>query len=55
MIGLFSNNLKGEPYGKIYSAHSAVKRLKTVAPQIKTEIIPNAGHDLLWVQTDLVN
>jgi pimeloyl-ACP methyl ester carboxylesterase len=40
---------------KIYSAHAAVKRLNTVAPQIKTGIIPNAGHDLLLVQTDLVN
>jgi len=40
---------------KIYSARSAVKRLNTVAPQIKTEIIPNAGHDLISVQTELVN
>jgi len=33
---------------KIYSAHSAVRRLNSLAPQIKTEIIPNAGHDLLF-------
>jgi len=40
---------------KIYSAQKAVKRLNQVAPQIKTEIIPNAGHDLLWVQAELLN
>jgi pimeloyl-ACP methyl ester carboxylesterase len=40
---------------KIYPARAAVKRLNTVAPQIKTEIISNAGHDQLLVQTDLVN
>ena len=40
---------------KKYSAHSAVQRLKSIAPQIKTEIIPNAGHDLLFAQTEMVN
>jgi pimeloyl-ACP methyl ester carboxylesterase len=40
---------------KLYSAQDAVKRLNTVAPQIQTEIIPNAGHDLTIVQTELVN
>jgi pimeloyl-ACP methyl ester carboxylesterase len=40
---------------KLYSAHSAIKRLITVAPQIKTDIIPHAGHDLLVVQTEMVN
>jgi len=40
---------------KIYSAQKAVQRLNRVAPQIKTEVIPNAGHDLLWVQTELFN
>jgi pimeloyl-ACP methyl ester carboxylesterase len=40
---------------KLYLAHSAVKRLNTVAPQIKTEIIPDAGHDLLFAQTEMVN
>jgi pimeloyl-ACP methyl ester carboxylesterase len=40
---------------KLYSARSAVKRLNTVAPQITTEIIPNAGHDLLYAQTEMVN
>jgi pimeloyl-ACP methyl ester carboxylesterase len=39
----------------IYSAREAVSRLSSVAPQIKTEIIPNAGHDLTLVQTELVN
>lgn len=40
---------------KIYSPIEAVKRLKSIAPQIKTEIIPGAGHDLTVVQADLVN
>jgi pimeloyl-ACP methyl ester carboxylesterase len=39
----------------IYSAHAAVARLHSVAPQIKTEIIPDAGHDLTIVQSVLVN
>ncbi|MFC1849783.1 alpha/beta fold hydrolase [candidate division CSSED10-310 bacterium] len=40
---------------KLYSAHKVVERLKTTAPQIKIEIIPNAGHDLTIVQTEMVN
>jgi pimeloyl-ACP methyl ester carboxylesterase len=40
---------------KIYAAQKAVERLNRVAPQIKTEIIPNAGHDLTFVQADMVN
>lgn len=40
---------------KIYSAQQAVTRLNTVAPAIETEIIPDAGHDLTWVQAELVN
>ena len=39
---------------KIYSAESAVARLKRVAPQVKAEIITGAGHDLTMVQADLV-
>jgi pimeloyl-ACP methyl ester carboxylesterase len=39
---------------KIYSARKAVKRLNRVAPQIKTEIIHYAGHDLWVVQADVV-
>jgi len=39
---------------KIYSAQAAVRRLKRVAPQVKAEIIPGAGHDLTIVQADLV-
>jgi pimeloyl-ACP methyl ester carboxylesterase len=39
---------------KIYSAKAAVRRLNRVAPQIKTEIIPGAGHDLTLVRPDLV-
>jgi pimeloyl-ACP methyl ester carboxylesterase len=40
---------------KIYSAQQAVEHLNTVAPNIETAIIPNAGHDLTLVQADVVN
>lgn len=40
---------------KIYPAKKAVERLNTLAPQIQTEIIPDAGHDLTIVQAELVN
>ncbi len=40
---------------KIYSAEKALGRLNEVAPHIKTEVIPNAGHDLTFLQADLVN
>ena len=39
---------------KLYSARAAVRRLSRVAPQVKAEIIPGAGHDLTLVQADLV-
>jgi pimeloyl-ACP methyl ester carboxylesterase len=39
---------------KIYSAKKAVRRLKRVAPQVKVEIIPGAGHDMGLVHPDLV-
>lgn len=39
----------------LYSAQKAVQRLNAVAPRIQTEIIPHAGHDLLLVQTEMVN
>jgi pimeloyl-ACP methyl ester carboxylesterase len=40
---------------KIYSARKAIQRLNDVAPQIKTELIPQAGHDLTIVQAEMVN
>lgn len=40
---------------KIYSAQEAIHRLKKVAPHIKTEVIPNTGHDLTVVQAEMVN
>jgi len=40
---------------KLYPAEKAVQRLNSVAPQIQTEIIPGAGHDLTIVQAELVN
>ena len=40
---------------KIYSAQKAIQRLSKVAPNIKSEVIPNAGHDLTIVQAEMVN
>jgi len=40
---------------KIYSAQQAVQRLNEVAPQIETETLPNCGHDLTIVQTEMVD
>jgi pimeloyl-ACP methyl ester carboxylesterase len=40
---------------KIYSPQKAIERLNKIAPQIKTEIIPNAGHDLTISQAEIVN
>ncbi len=39
----------------IYDPVKAVRRLNRVAPQIKTEMIPGAGHDLTFVQAEMVN
>lgn len=39
----------------LYPAQKAVQRLNSVAPQIKTEIITGAGHDLPIVQAEVVN
>lgn len=39
----------------LYSAQKAVQRLNKVAPQIQTEVIPNAGHDLLLVQAEMIH
>jgi pimeloyl-ACP methyl ester carboxylesterase len=46
--------LVGE-HEKICSAQKAIQRLHKVAPQINTDVIPNAGHDLTIVQTEMVN
>ena len=40
---------------KLYSAPKAIQRINRVAPRIKAEIIPNAGHDLTMVQAEMVN
>jgi pimeloyl-ACP methyl ester carboxylesterase len=40
---------------KIYSAQAALERLVRVAPQIRTMVIPDAGHDLTVVQAEMVN
>jgi pimeloyl-ACP methyl ester carboxylesterase len=34
--------------------HAALSRLNAVAPHIETTMIPAAGHDVLWVQTEAV-
>ena len=40
---------------KIYSPQEAIQRLNRISPQINTALIPNAGHDLTVVQSDMVN
>ena len=39
----------------IYSAEKALRRLQRVAPQVRAEIIPGAGHDLTFAQAGIVN
>ena len=39
---------------KVYSARMAIQRLNRIAPQIKTYIIQNAGHDAWVVKADIV-
>lgn len=39
----------------IYDPEKAVSRLRRVAPQVATEIIPGAGHDLSMAQAEMVN
>ncbi len=46
--------LVGE-YEVIYSPAKALERLKRVAPQVRAEIVPGAGHDLTVAQADLLN
>jgi pimeloyl-ACP methyl ester carboxylesterase len=42
---------------KVYarSAQKVILRLNSIAPQLKTLIIPGAGHDIIFIQADLVN
>jgi pimeloyl-ACP methyl ester carboxylesterase/TM2 domain-containing membrane protein YozV len=42
---------------KIYSriATDVIRHINTVAPRVRTEMIPRAGHDLTFVQAELVN
>lgn len=39
---------------KTYSPQKAIQRLNKVAPQIQTETIPQAGHDLTFAQAEMV-
>jgi pimeloyl-ACP methyl ester carboxylesterase len=40
---------------KIYDAWEAAERLERIAPSVETHVIPDAGHDLTFVQADLVH
>jgi len=40
---------------KLYNAEKAVQRIKSISPNIKTEIIPNCGHDLWIASKEIVN
>jgi pimeloyl-ACP methyl ester carboxylesterase len=40
---------------KTFPPHKAVQRLNKIAPRIRTEVIPLAGHDLNFAQADMVN
>jgi pimeloyl-ACP methyl ester carboxylesterase len=62
--GLTDKELRGLPMPvlvllgeseKIYSPQKALRRLQKVAPHIKAELIPQAGHDLVLAQTELVH
>jgi pimeloyl-ACP methyl ester carboxylesterase len=46
--------LVGE-HEKLYDAGQALARLRRVAPQVRTGLIPEAGHDLTMVQAELIN
>ena len=46
--------LVGE-HEKIYAPLDAIERINAIAPQIKTEMIKGAGHDLPLVQSEAVN
>ena len=39
----------------IFNPHQAIARLKSSAPQVRTEIIPGAGHDFFAIRADEVN
>lgn len=40
---------------KMYSVHEAVGRLNRISPNIKTEVVPNTGHCLMFTHPELVN
>jgi pimeloyl-ACP methyl ester carboxylesterase len=40
---------------KLYSVKNAIGRLNRIAPAIKTELIPGAGHDVMVSQVDRFN
>jgi pimeloyl-ACP methyl ester carboxylesterase len=46
--------LMGE-HEKTFPPHKAIQRLHRVAPHLRTEIIPHAGHDMNFAQAELVS
>ncbi|NOR14269.1 MAG: alpha/beta fold hydrolase, partial [Candidatus Aminicenantes bacterium] len=40
---------------KLYPANAAIEQLNRAAPHIKTEVLPNCGHDLTILQAEMVN
>ena len=40
---------------RIYSVKDALDRLGRIAPQMRTAVIPGAGHDMTWLKPDFVN
>ncbi|HXY41311.1 MAG TPA: alpha/beta hydrolase [Vicinamibacteria bacterium] len=39
---------------RIYSPRKVMRRMNRVAPAVRTEIVPGAGHDLMFAKGDLV-
>lgn len=40
---------------KLYDAEEAITHLGQVAPQVHTLLVPNCGHDLTFVQSEIIN
>ena len=39
----------------MYSVKDAVNRLDSISPNIRTEVIPNTGHGLMFTHPELIN
>jgi 3-oxoadipate enol-lactonase len=40
---------------KIYRPEKAIARAQRLMPDLTAEIVPDAGHTLIWEQPDLIN